>query len=303
MKAAAVNSFGGPEVVELLEVETPQAGPGQIRVRVKAAGIQPFDGAVRRGLTLPGQDPSFPRKIGNDFAGIVDQVGEGAAGFPVGSEVLGWALLACHAEYVVVPVDQVAAKPPQMPWEAAGAFSASAQTAYTAVESLRVGAEDTLLVHAAAGGVGTVAVQLARIRGAAVIGTASPRNHDYLRSLGALPVAYGEGLVERVRKAAPGQVTAALDCVGGPALDASLELVADRGRIGTVTDFDRAPELGVSAISTQRSAERLAELANWYVEGKLRVEISHTFPLDQAAEAHRLMDTGHVRGKVAIVVD
>ncbi|ONM46412.1 NADP-dependent oxidoreductase [Nocardia donostiensis] len=303
MKAAAINSYGGPEVVQLLEVETPQAGPGQIRVRVKAAGIQPFDCAVRRGLTLPGQDPSFPRKIGNDFAGFVDQVGRGVTGFAVGDEVLGWALLASHAEYVVVPVEQVATKPSQMPWEDAGAFSASAQTADTAIEELKIRADDTILIHAAAGGVGTMAVQVAVLLGATVIGTASPHNHDYLRSLGALPVAYGDGLVERVRESAPSGITAALDSIGGAALDVSLELVADRGRIGTLTDFHRADELGILAISTQRSAERLAKLTGWYAERKLRVEISRVFPLARAAEAHREMETGHVRGKVAIVVD
>lgn len=303
MKAAAIRSAGGPEVVELLDVETPHAGPGHIRVRVKAAGIQPFDCAVRRGLTIPGQDTSFPRKIGNDFAGFVDQVGEGVTGFSIGSEVLGWALLASHAEYVVVPAEHAVIKPAGMPWEIAGAFSASAQTAYTAIEQLKVEAGDTVLVHAAAGGVGTVAVQLVTILGATAVGTASPRNHDYLRSLGAHPVAYGDGLVERVRNLVPNGVTAALDCIGGSALDASLELVTDRSRIGTVTDFGRAGELGILAISTQRSAERLKRLTDWYAEGKLHIEISHTFPLDQAAEAHRHMETGHVRGKIAIIVD
>ncbi len=288
--------------MELLEVPTPEAGPGQVRVRVKAAGIQPFDCEVRRGLTLPGHDPSFPRKIGNDFAGVVDQVGEGSEGFPVGSEVLGWALLASHAEYVVVPIEQIVTKPAGMSWEVAGAFSASAQTAHTAVEQLKVGRGDTFLVHAAAGGVGTVAVQVAVILGATVIGTAGEHNHDYLRSLGAVPVAYGDGLVERVRALAPQGVTAALDGIGGAALDASLELVDDRRRIGTIKDFDRAGELGVLAIGTQRSAERLARLTAWHTEGKLRIEISQAVPLERAADAHRAMDTGHVRGKVAIVV-
>ncbi|MGI5467428.1 alcohol dehydrogenase catalytic domain-containing protein [Streptomyces sp. CA-132043] len=160
MKAAAIRSFGGPEVVELLDVATPAAGPGEVRVRMRAAGVQPADCAVRGGWAPPGQELSFPQKIGNEFAGVVDQVGEGAAGFPVGSEVLGWALLAAHAEYVVVPTDQIVPKPAAMPWPVAGVLSASGQTAHTALERLKVGAGDTLLVHAAAGGVGTVAVQL-----------------------------------------------------------------------------------------------------------------------------------------------
>ncbi|KNB51015.1 NADP-dependent oxidoreductase [Streptomyces caatingaensis] len=302
MKAAAINSHGGPEVVELLDIPTPQAGPGQVRVRVRAAGIQPFDCAVRRGLPVRGGDPDFPKRIGNDFAGVVDQVGEGAEGFPVGSEVLGWCLMACHAEYVVVPTEQIVAKPAMMPWEAAGAFAASAQTASTAVEDLAVRAGDTLLVHAAAGGVGTVAVQLAAALGATVVGTASPRNHDYLRALGAVPVAYGDGLVERVRAVAPAGVTAVLDCAGRGSLDSSAPLLARSGRMGTVVDFDRADAVGALKISTRRSAERLGALTDLCARGALRIEVSAAFPLDRAADAHRAVETGHARGKVAIVV-
>ncbi|MBZ4318522.1 NADP-dependent oxidoreductase [Streptomyces huiliensis] len=302
MKAAAINAFGGPEAVELLDLPTPEPGPGQVRVRVRAAGVQPVDAAVRRGLFHTGAAPEFPLTIGNDFAGVVDRTGEGADGFPVGAEVLGWSLLACHAEYVVVPVDQLVAKPAAMPWEVAGAFSASAQTAHTALERLGVGAGDTLLVHAAAGGVGTVAVQLARAYGATVVGTASPRNHDYVRSLGALPVAYGDGLVERVRALAPQGITAALDAAGGAALDASLDLVPDRARIGTLVDAGRAPALGVPFLRSERSAERLAALTALWAEGRLRVEVSRLFPLDRAADAHRAIETGHGRGKIALVM-
>ncbi|MCH0540289.1 NADP-dependent oxidoreductase [Streptomyces sp. MUM 203J] len=303
MKAAAINSFGGPEVVELLEVETPVAGPGQVRVRVRAAGIQASDCAVRGGWAPPGQTLEFPQKIGNEFAGVVDQVGEGAEGFPVGSEVLGWALLACHAEYLVVPTDQIVKKPAGMPWDVAGVLSASGQTAHTALDRLKVGEGDTLLVHAAAGGVGTVAVQLARAYGAKVVGTASPRNHEYLRSLGATPVAYGEGLVERVRELAPQGVTAILDGAGGEALDASVALLDNRDRIGTLVGFERVEELGIMALFSQRSTERLQALVDLYAAGKLHIEIARTFPLERAADAHREVETRHVRGKLAIVVD
>ncbi|MFJ3883263.1 NADP-dependent oxidoreductase [Streptomyces sp. NPDC090077] len=301
MKAAAINSFGGPEVVELLEVETPVAGPGQVRVKVKAAGIQASDCAVRTGWAPPGQTLAFPQKIGNEFAGVVDQVGEGAEGFEVGSEVLGWALLAAHAEYLVVPVDQIVAKPEDMPWEVAGVFSASGQTAHTALEKLKVGPGDTLLVHAAAGGVGTVAVQLARSYGAKVIGTASPRNHDYLRELGAEPVAYGEGLADRVRALAPEGVTAILDGAGGEALDVSVELLENRERIGTLVGFDRIEELGILPLFSQRSTDRLRALADLYEQGGLRIEIARTYPLEQAADAHREVETRHVRGKLVIL--
>ncbi|MDA5283019.1 NADP-dependent oxidoreductase [Streptomyces sp. NPDC054904] len=302
MKAAVFNAFGGPEVLEVAEVETPIPAEGQIRVRVKAAGVQAYDCAVRGGWTPPGATLEFPQKVGNDFAGVVDELGEGVDAFAVGDEVLGWAILSCYAEYLVVSVDQVVAKPANMPWEVAGAFSASAQTAHTALEDLAVGAGDTLLVHAAAGGVGTIAVQLAKERGATVIGTASERNHDYLRELGATPVRYGEGLVERVRALAPQGVTAALDGIGGVAVDDSVELVKDKDRIGTLVAFERLEELGVRGIFSRRAQGRLAELTALYAAGKLRVEISRTFPLERAADAHREVETGHVRGKVVVTV-
>ncbi|WP_434596776.1 NADP-dependent oxidoreductase [Streptomyces sp. A5-4] len=303
MKAAAINSFGGPEVVELLDVDTPTAGPGQVRVRVRAAGIQTADCSVRGGWTPPGQTLAFPQKIGNEFAGVVDQTGEGVEGVEVGSEVLGWALLSCHAEYLVVPTDQIVTKPAGMPWDVAGVFSASGQTAHTALDKLKVGSGDTLLVHAAAGGVGTVAVQLALNYGATVIGTASPRNHDYLRSLGAIPVAYGEGLVDRVRELAPEGVTAILDGAGGEALDASVELLDNRDRIGTLVGFERLEELGIVGVFTQRALTRLRELAELYTQGKLHIEIARTFPLAAAADAHREVETRHTRGKLVIVID
>ncbi|QLE72937.1 NADP-dependent oxidoreductase [Streptomyces rectiverticillatus] len=302
MKAAVFQEFGGPEVLKVEEVETPRPGAGEIRVRVKAAGVQAYDTAVRAGWTPPGMTLSFPQTVGNDFAGVVDELGEGVTEFAVGDEVLGWAVLSCYAEYLVVSAEQVVAKPSGMPWEVAGSFSASAQTAHTALQALEIGAGDTLLVHAAAGGVGTIAVQLARVMGATAIGTASERNHEYLRSLGATPVTYGEGLAGRVRELAPAGVTAALDGIGGDALDVSVELVKDKNRIATLVDFGRVEELGVRAIFSQRAKERLAELTALYAEGKLRVEVSKTFPLEQAADAHREMETGHVRGKIVITV-
>lgn len=302
MLAAVFRTFGGPEVLEVSEVETPSPARTEVRVRVRAAGVQAYDCAVRGGWNPPGMTLEFPQIVGNDFAGVIDAVGEDVRGFSVGDEVFGWALLSCYAQYLVVSADQIVAKPAAMPWEEAGAFSASAQTAHTVLEALEVGSGDTLLVHAAAGGVGTITVQLAKQRGATVIGTASERNHDYLRNLGALPVTYGEGLVNRVRAVAPDGVTAALDGIGGEALDVSVELVKDRNRIGTLVDFGRVEELGVRAIFSQRSAARLQELADLYAAGKLHIEVSRAFPLEAAADAHREVETGHVRGKVALTV-
>ncbi|GII62405.1 oxidoreductase [Sphaerisporangium krabiense] len=302
MKAAAFERPGGPEVLRLMEVATPEAGPGEVRVRVRAAGVQPYDCAVRAGWIPPGVPPDIPKIPGNEFAGVVDRTGPGVTGVAAGDEVLGFGRLDAYAEYIVVPADQVTAKPAEMPWEVAGGFSAGAQTAHIALRELGVGAGDTVLVHAAAGGVGTIAVQLAAAWGAAVVGTASEANHDYLRGLGAVPVAYGEGLVARVRAAAPGGVDAALDGAGGDALTASLELVKDRSRVLTLVEHGQAEALGVRVTPALRSAARLAELAGMYARGELRVHVRETFPLERAADAHRAVETRHGAGKVVITV-
>ncbi|KYG25709.1 NADP-dependent oxidoreductase [Priestia endophytica] len=303
MKAAAISASGPPNVLKVMEFDNPHAGAGQVRVRIRAAGIQPFDLEVRSsGWAPPGLEVRYPQILGNEFAGIIDQVGDKVTDFSVGSEVLGWALLACYAEYVVVSVDQIVHKPQNMPWEEAGAITASGQTAHTALQELGVDKGDTILIHAAAGGVGTFAVQLAQAWGATVIGTASERNHDYLRSLGAFPVTYGDDLVDRVRSLAPNGVNVAFDAAGDHALHASLELVENKDRIGTIVAFDLAEELGVRPIRSQRSVDRLAELVELYSQGKLQIYIRKAFPLHQAADAHREIESGHGRGKVVLTI-
>lgn len=303
MRAAAFAEPGGPEVLRLMEVDRPRVGAGQIRVRVKAAGVQPFDCAVRAGWTPPGAPAGSPKIPGNEFAGVVDQVGEGVTGVAVGAEVLGFGLLGGYAEYVVAPAEHVTAKPADMPWEVAGGFSAGAQTAHIALQELRVGKDDTVVVHGAAGAVGTVAVQLAVEWGATVIGTAREVNHDYLRSLGTVPVAYGDGLLDRVRAVAPDGVDAALDGAGADALAVSLALVADRDRILTLVEHGRAQELGIRRVAPNlRSATRLAELADLYAQGKLRFHVRRTLPLERASDAHREVETGHGRGKVVLTI-
>lgn len=244
----------------------------------------------------------FPQRLGNEFAGVVDAVGSGVEEVSVGDEVFGWAMLTSYAEHVVVSTSDIVLKPGGLPWVDAGVLSASGQTAMTALDLLDVSDGDTVLIHAAAGGVGSFAVQIARATGATVIGTASQRNHEYLRTLGAIPVAYGEGLADRVRAMVPG-VTAALDASGTvEALQASVELVADRQRTGTVAFQPAADALGVRQLSTQRSADRLHRLADLHTRAQLTVVIQQTYPLDQAAQAHHAIDTGHVRGKLALTV-
>jgi enoyl reductase len=205
------DEYGGPDVLHVADLPAPVPGPGQVRVAVRAAGVQPFDALFRSGAARQWVPATFPQRLGNDFAGVVDIAG---GRFAVGDEVLGWAMLCAYSEHVVVGVDDIVRKPAAMPWPEAGALSASGQTAGTALTALGVADGETVLIHAAAGGVGSLAAQIALARGARVIGTASARNHDYLRTLGAEPVAYGDGLVERLRTLAPDGVDAALDASG-----------------------------------------------------------------------------------------
>ncbi|AJY75918.1 NADP-dependent oxidoreductase [Paenibacillus beijingensis] len=304
MRAAAFASIGGPEVMKVMNFPDPQAGPGQVRVRVKTAGVQHYDCAVRSGWTPQGVDINLPQIPGNEFAGIVDQVGDGVTGFSVGSEVLGFATLNCYAEYVTAPADQIVSKPGNMSWEEAGGLTGNGQGAYIALKAIGIGLGDTVLINGAAGSLGAFAVQLAKEWGAkTVIGTASESNHDYLRSLGAVPVTYGEGLIERVRALAPEGVDAAFDTAGAEGLRAAVELVKDKKRICTFFAYDLIEELGLRVVRGVRSAARLAELADLHSQGKLHIQIRQSFPLERADDAHRAIDTRHGRGKIVLVID
>jgi enoyl reductase len=300
--AVVFYSYGGPDVLRTIDVSEPVAGPGQVRVRVRTAGVNPVDCKLRSGYFQGKVDVTFPQRLGNEFAGVVDQVGADVTDVEVGADVLGFTAAHAYAQYAVVDADQVTPKPPNLPWDTAGGLSAVGQTAYNALAELKVGPGDTVLIHAAAGGVGTVATQLARQRGATVIGTAGEANHDYLRSLGATPVRYGDGLVERVRRLAPSGVDAVLDAIGGPAIDASLELVDDRTRIGTLVSEDAVVRYGIRRLRGVRSAETLAVLAAQVAAGTLRLPVWRAFPLVEAAQAHREVEAGHVRGKVILTV-
>lgn len=302
-KVAGFYAPGGPEVLRLLEVDEPRAGPGEVRIRVKAAGVQPFDLAVVQGVIHPAKDPAVPQVPGNEFAGVVDQVGDGTVGFVLGDEVLGYRTLNSYCEHLVVGPEQITIKPANMSWEVAGGFSAAAQTADIGLKEIGVGAGEMVLIHGAAGAVGTIAVQLCRLWGATVIGAARESQHEYLRSLGATPIAYGDRFVDRVRALAPQGVHACLDGVGGEALEASLELVSDRTRILTLVEHGKAEELGIRTTPLTRSAARLAGLTDRFARDELSVHILATFPLARAADAHRAYQAGNVRGKIVITVD
>ncbi|QSX76150.1 NADP-dependent oxidoreductase [Lysobacter arenosi] len=304
MQAVVFDSYGPPDVLRMAELPLPQPARGEVRVRVRAAGVQPADCSTRSGWFAHrgiGQAP-FPRQLGNEFAGVVEHVGADVEGLVAGDEVLGWTTASAYAEAVVVPADQLVAKPIMMTWAVAGSLSASGQTAHTAVQALDIVPGDTVLVHGAAGGVGTIAVQLARLRGARVIGTASRENHDYLRSLGAEPVVYGPGLAERVRELAPGGVQAALDAAGRGALDASIALGVEPSRIATLVAFEDVQRLGVRGVRSERSRARLQELVDLYDSGRLRVHVRDIYPLSNAVVAHRDVENGHGRGKVVLMV-
>jgi NADPH:quinone reductase-like Zn-dependent oxidoreductase len=302
VQAIVFEEFGGPEVLRFQEIDEPHAGPGEVRVAVRAAGVNPMDFKIRRGY-LQGMIPTtFPAVPGFEVAGVVDEVGEGVTEFAVGDEVVGWSQSGAYAEHAVVGI--VARKPAGLAWDQAAALPVAGETATRVLRELDLQQGETLLVHGAAGGVGAVGVQLAVAQGATVIGTASPANHDYLRSLGAIPVAYGEGLVERVRAVAPNGVDAVFDVAGQGALPDSIELRGGTDRIVTIADF-AAGELGVAVSSGGTSPEDtkagLADQLQQAADGKLHPRIAETFSLSDAAKAQDLSESGHTPGKLVLL--
>ncbi len=300
MEAIVFEEFGGPEVLRVAETEEPHAGPGQVRVKVLAAGVNPLDHKIRNGWMQDVFATPLPAIPGMEFAGIVDEVGEGVTDTAVGDEVLGWTVTGAYAPYALST--SYVTKPAALDWTVAAALPVATETASRVLGLLGVRSGETLLVHGAAGAVGSTAVQLAVAAGANVIGTASPANHAVLRELGAVPVTYGEGLVERVRAAAPQGVDAVFDAAGRGALPDSIEL---RGgtteRIVTIAD-PAAGELGVTFSSggVEAPEPALAEHAVLAAEGRLTLPVAEVFPLAEAAKAQALSETGHVRGKIVI---
>ena len=307
MRAVALNEYGGPEVLEVVDLPEPKVGPDVVLVRTRAAGVNPVDHKMREG-GVDGRFPShFPLIPGWDVAGTVEDVGPDVTEFRSGDEVIGYVRRdhlqwGTYAELVPAPLRTLAPKPASVGWPEAAALPLAGLTAWQALtRGLALEEGDVLLVHAAAGGVGSFAVQLARVLGAArVIGTASEGTHDYVRELGAEPVTYGDGLAERVRALAPDGVTAVLDLVGGETLEASPSMLASGGRLASVRDPDKVKELGGRYVFVRPDAGQLTELSRLVDAGRLRVRLHETFPMDKAAEAHRLVEGGHVHGKVAL---
>ncbi|MGO1073270.1 NADP-dependent oxidoreductase [Lysobacter sp. CA199] len=311
VKAVVFDRYGAPEVLRAIELPMPQADPGEIRVRVRAAGVRPSDIALRRGLGEPeiehefarsAAPGAFPRRIGNEFAGVVDQIGEGVEDWAIGDEVMGWAAAMSYAEALTVSAAQVVRKPATMSWAVAGALPSTGQTAHAALRQLQVSAGETLLIHGAASAIGSVAAQLARAWGVRVIGSAAAADHDYLRSLGAQPVLDDAQGIAQTRAHAPHGADAVFDALGDETFLAWIGLGADPGRIATLRDTAQTRRLGLQVLHDQRSRERLAELANLHESHGLLVHVREMFPLTRAADAHRAVEHGPARGKVVLMV-
>ena len=296
------NRYGGPEVLDIVEVDEPHASAGMVRVAVRAAGLNNFDAKARRSPSvLPNR--TLPSGQGAEFAGVIDEVGEGFTTATLGDEVLGWSNFSAQADFVVVPAGQVTTKPPGLDWAVAGGLGLVGNTAERSTRAVAPQPGETVLVSAAAGGVGLFAAQFALADGATVIGTASEQNHPYLISLGVIPVAYGPGLVDRLRAAAPGGIDAVIDNAGEETVDAAIELGVDPARINSIVYFAGVAKYGISTVGGGgKTAENLGDLARLVAAGTLVMPIAATFPLSQVREAYELLETRHLRGKVVLTV-
>ncbi|WKX73969.1 NADP-dependent oxidoreductase [Streptomyces sp. XD-27] len=306
MKAISTKSYGGPEVLEYTDLPDPKVGPDSVLVRVKAAGINPVDWKILAGYLDPMMDAHFPLVPGWDVAGVVEAVGADATEFEVGDEVIGYVRKdavqhGTYAELVAAPVRTLARKPAALSWQQAAGLPLAGLTAYQSIKRVGTKAGETALVHAAAGGVGSLAVQILVAQGTRVIGTASERNHDFLRSLGAEPVTYGDGLAERVRALAPEGVDVALDFVGGGVVDVSQDLLKDRGRVASIADGE-VKQKGGHMVWVRPDTADLTALAELADAGRLTVPVDAVFPLPQAAEAIRRSQEGRARGKIVLEV-
>ena len=299
MKAVRFSRFGGPEVLEIVDLPDPCPGFGQVRIAVRAAGVNASDWKKREGL----MDGGLPQTMGYEAAGVVDELGQDVAGVAVGDRVFGFSAEgAAQAELAVL--SYYAPVPASLDFPGAAALPAAIETAWRALDQLGVASGSTLLVNGASGSVGSAAVQLAVARGARVIGTASPANHEYLRSLGAQPVAYGQGLAGRVRALASGGVDLALDVAGSGVLPELIELAGGAGHVVTLADFDGAQRYGVrfSTGDAGRALHAIGEIGELIESGRFSLPVAQTFPLTEVAQAQRVSEQGRAHGKLVLLV-
>lgn len=304
MRAVRFDRYGDRSVLYVAEVELPRPGPGQLQVKVRAAGINPGEAAIRSGA-LDSQFPAtFPSGEGSDLAGVVSALGPGASRFVEGDEVLGWSWdRASHAQYVVVPETQLITKPEGLSWEAAGSLYVVGVTAYAAVEAIDPHAGDVVAVSAAAGGVGSLVVQLLRLKNASVLAIASTPNHEWLAGKGAVPIAYGPDLRTDLEVAAPNGIDAFIDLFGPEYVQLAIDLGIAPERINTIIAFEKASEVGArtEGSASGTSTDVLALMADLVSSGQVEFPIAATFPLEEVQQAFELVEQRHTHGKVVLI--
>jgi NADPH:quinone reductase-like Zn-dependent oxidoreductase len=304
-KAVQFDSYGGVDVLEVRDVRRPVPGAGEVLVEVRAAGINISEAAIRAGAVRDIFPATFPSGQGSDLAGVVAELGSGVSGFAVGDEVIGFSnLRSSHAEYVTVPATQLTPRPAAVPWEVAGSLFVAGATAYAAVRAVRLEPGETVVIAGAAGGVGSIAVQLARRTGATVLGIAGSSNDAWLADHGAVPVNYGDDLPTRLRAATPsGRIDALLDFFGGGYVAMAVEdLGIPRDRVDTISDFEAVERFGVQSAggADAATASVVAELADLVARGELEVPIAGVFALDDVRDAYRELEKRHTRGKLVL---
>jgi NADPH:quinone reductase-like Zn-dependent oxidoreductase len=302
-RAVRFDQYGGLDVLQVVEVERPIAGPGKVLVRVKAAGINPGEASIRKGLFAERWPSTFPSGQGSDLAGIVEELGPGVTTVAVGDEVIGFTNnRSSQAELVVVAAGDLVPRPANVSWAQAGALFVAGTTAYAAVRSVALDTDDTVVVSGAAGGVGSIAVQLAKNADARVIGLAGAANQTWLSDHGVIPITYGDGVEDRIRAAGGGKVDAFIDTFGGGYVELALKLGVAKSRIDTIIDFAAAAKYGVKTEGNHEAAnaEVLAQLAGLLAAGRLEIPIAKVYPLDEVREAYRELEQRHTRGKIVL---
>ncbi len=303
-KAVRFNQYGGIDVLQIVDVERPQPGPEQVLVNVRAAGINPGEASIRKGLFAKQWPATFPSGQGSDLAGIVAAVGKGVQSFAMGDEVIGFTNnRASHAEFVVVEESNLIHRPPNVSWEEAGSLFIAGTTAYAAIRAVALKRGDTLAVSGAAGGVGSIVVQLAVREGAKVIGLASETHHHWLKEHGVIPITYGDGVEERIRAASNNHLDAFIDTFGAGYVELALKLGIARERINTIINFEAVQKYGVKAEGTSdaANAEVLRYLADLINRRELEIPIARTYPLTDVQEAYRELEQRHTNGKIVLI--
>jgi NADPH:quinone reductase-like Zn-dependent oxidoreductase len=303
-RAVRFDSYGGPDVLYVTDIERPEPGAGEVLVEVRAAGINPGEAGIRTGALHERFPATFPSGEGSDLAGVVVEVGDGVSDFAVGDEVLGFSFQrSSHATHASVPVDQLIHKPAELSWEVAGSLYVVGATAYAAVRAVAPQSGETVAVSAAAGGVGSLVVQLLALQGVRVLGIASSANAEWLRAHGVEPVEYGDGLAARLQQAAPDGVDAFIDLFGPEYVQLAVDLGVPRERINTIISFAKAAEVGAK---TEGSAEAstpavLQEIADLIASGALDFDVAASYPLDRVVDAFEELEQRHTHGKIVLL--